>query len=72
MSMLAQRLQAAHASGNISACVALYQEASARAPSEDERAFLLTQAHVFALEIAHPDTAKLRAELVRMGREQPL
>ncbi|MEM8655545.1 MAG: hypothetical protein AAGF36_12440 [Pseudomonadota bacterium] len=72
MNTLAQRLRAAYTADNRAALVALYQEAARHAPNEDERAFFLTQAHVFALEIAHPDTADLRAELVRMGREQPL
>ncbi|WP_147104395.1 hypothetical protein [Tateyamaria sp. syn59] len=72
MNELEARLLAAHAAGDGKAMVALYCEAAEAAPSEDERAFFLTQAHVFAMETAHPDAARLRDTLVEMGRETPL
>ena len=72
MNDLEARLLAAHAQGDSAAMVTLYQEAAALALSRPERAFFLTQAHVFALEIAHPDTASLRQALVEMGCESPL
>ena len=72
MTSLEARLLAAHAAGDGRAMVDLYLEAANAAPSEDERAFFLTQAHVFAMETAHPAASDLRAALVRMGRETPL
>ena len=72
MTALDARLLAAHADGNGAAMVGLYQEAARSAVSDGERAFFLTQAHVFALETAHPDTASLRQALVEMGCESPL
>ncbi|MBY5932856.1 hypothetical protein KUV51_07580 [Tateyamaria omphalii] len=72
MSDLEARLLAAHAHGDNAAMVELYQEAASTAPDPAEQAFFLTQAHVFAMEIAHPDAAALRQTLVRMGRETPL
>lgn len=72
MTDLERRLLDAHANGNRAGLVALYMEAADRAATVDERAFFLTQAHVFAMETAHPDAAKLRTALVRMGRETPL
>lgn len=72
MNDLEQRLLAAHTDGKHAALVSLYQEAASAARSEDERAFFLTQAHVFALETAHPDSPLLRQRLMQMGRETPL
>ncbi|GGX46873.1 hypothetical protein GCM10007385_13190 [Tateyamaria omphalii] len=72
MNDLEQRLLAAHTDGKQAALVSLYQEAATAAPSEHERAFFLTQAHVFALETAHPDAPLLRQMLIEMGRETPL
>ena len=37
---------------------------------EDQEAFFLTHAYVFALEMAHPDTDALKARLVANGREE--
>ncbi len=70
MSTLDAQLLAAHAAGDKTALVALYQQASAGAASQDEAAFFLTNAYIYALEIAHPEAAALRARLVAMGREQ--
>lgn len=72
MSDLDARLLAAHANHDLRALVALYQTAADGAETESARAFYLTHAHVFALETDHPDTARLRAELIAMGREIPL
>lgn len=72
MSTLEARLLAAHDRGDGAAMVALYLDAANAAPTENEQAFFLTQAHVFAMETDHPLAADLRARLVRMGRETPL
>lgn len=72
MTELEARLLAAHAAGNTAALVALYQEAAEAADTETARGFLLTHAHVFALELGHPDTGALRRRLVEMGRETAL
>ncbi|MEM6759177.1 MAG: hypothetical protein AAF601_06820 [Pseudomonadota bacterium] len=64
-------LLAAHEAGDKAALVALYARA-ADAVTGPERAFLLTQAHVFAMEINHPEAMQLRAALVEMGCELPL
>lgn len=66
------RLLDAHAQGDIAALVTLYREAANATSDDAARGFYLTHAHVFALELGHPDTAELRAELIRMGRETPL
>ncbi|MEO0379396.1 MAG: hypothetical protein AAF252_03950 [Pseudomonadota bacterium] len=66
------QLLAAHAAKDTRALVHLYQKAAACAATEEARAFYLTHAHVFALEINHPDTAALRAQLVALGRESAL
>jgi len=71
MNNLEQRLLAAHATGDKQALVDLYQEAAKAASTVDEKAFFLTQAHVFALETAHPDASELRRILVEQGRETP-
>lgn len=72
MSHLNTRLLEAHARGDTHALVALYCEAADAATDVSARGFYLTHAHVFALELGHPDTATLRAELIEMGREIPL
>lgn len=72
MSDLEAALLAAHAREDHPALVDLYRRAAEGAETEESRAFYLTHAHVFALETAHPDTADLRAELIGMGREEPL
>lgn len=72
MSDLGARLLAAHDSGDLVALVHLYRAAAKGAATQDARGFYLTHAHVFALELGHPDTAALRAELIAMGREAPL
>ena len=71
MSDLDAQLLAAHEAQDVPALVALYQEAAATADNEDARGFYLTHAHVFALEINHPDATRLREALIGMGRESP-
>lgn len=70
MNDLDARLLQAHAANDTAALVDLYIEAAESAPSEDATGFYLTHAYVFALEIAHPSSADLRAQLVSMGRER--
>ncbi|KAJ03506.1 hypothetical protein JQT66_05825 [Sulfitobacter mediterraneus] len=72
MTDLDRDLLAAHAAGDTSALVALYAQAAEAANNTDQAAFYLTHAHVFAMEIGHPDTPALRQRLIDMGRESPL
>ena len=72
MNDLDARLLAAHAARDLPALVAFYREAADAAGTEMARGFYLTHAHVFALEMGHPDTRALRAALIAMGRETPL
>ncbi len=72
MSALEGALLAAHAAGDSAALVAIYQQAAAETTDVNAKAFLLTHAHIYALEVDHPDAPALRAELVAMGREMPL
>ncbi|MEP1198114.1 hypothetical protein [Tateyamaria sp.] len=72
MSDLDAQLLAAHEAYDVPALVALYRQAANTADNDDARGFYLTHAHVFALEINHPDTARLRDALIEMGRESAL
>jgi hypothetical protein len=72
MTGLDARLLEAHDQGDGAALVSLYIEAADQAATETARGFYLTHAHVFALEMGHPDTAKLRQALIDMNRESPL
>ncbi|AXI46915.1 hypothetical protein C1J03_13315 [Sulfitobacter sp. SK012] len=72
MSALDAQLLAAHAAGDTAALVRLYGKAAEHADDMQAKAFFLTHAHVFALEMNHPDTGKLRQELIDAGREAPL
>lgn len=72
MTDLDARLLAAHENNDLRALVDLYRAAADQAKTETARAFYLTHAHVFALELGHPDTEILRAALIAMGRETPL
>jgi hypothetical protein len=69
MNDLEAQLLAAHGVGNKTALVALYCMAADGAPTQDEAAFFLTNAYIYALETAHKDTSALRDQLVAMGRE---
>lgn len=66
------RLLAAHAREDTPALVALYDEAAQGTQDATARGFYLTHAYVFALELGHADAARLRAQLIEMGRETPL
>jgi hypothetical protein len=70
MSTLDARLLTAHEAGDKTALVALYREAAHAAGSQDEAAFFLTNAYIYALETGHADALMLRDQLVAMGREQ--
>lgn len=75
MNALERDLLAAHAAGDGAALVRLYAQAAETAEAAgdtDRAAFYLTHAHVFALEMGHPDAPALRAKLVAAGREVPL
>jgi len=72
MNDLDARLLAAHAAHDLPALVALYRQAADATDTEAACGFYLTHAHVFALEMGHPDTQALRAALIELGRETPL
>lgn len=72
MSALDVALLAAHEREDHLALVDLYRRAAHEADTEDGKAFFLTHAHVFALEMGHPSAEDLRGALIAMGRETPL
>lgn len=72
MTSLEARILDAHDRHDQAALVQLYAEAADLAATVDAQAFFLTQAHVFALEIGHPDAQHLRGRLIALGRETPL
>ena len=72
MNDLDTALLAAHEAGDHESLVTLYRAAADAAATEDAAAFYLTHAHVFALEIGHPDAPALRQRLIDLGREAPL
>ena len=72
MNDLDAALLAAQAEDDAAALGTLYQQAADAAEDVEGAAFYLTHAHVFAMEINHPDQHALRARLVEMGREAPL
>ncbi|MDF1727857.1 MAG: hypothetical protein P1U53_08910 [Sulfitobacter sp.] len=61
----------AHAASDLNRLVSIYAAAANDFPNEEESAFFLTHAYVFALEADHPDMPHLRARLIEMGREEP-
>jgi len=63
------RLMDAHARADKTALAGLYAEAASIAGDIDQRAFFLTHAYVWALDAGLEDAARLRSELVAMGRE---
>lgn len=69
MSDLDARLLAAHEADDRTALVQLYSEAADLAENDDARAFYLTHAYVFALDIGAPQAEALRQALVALGRE---
>lgn len=72
MNDLNTALLAAHEAGDAETLIKLYRKAAEATSDADEAAFLLTHAHVYALEIDHPDTSELREKLIAAGREVPL
>lgn len=70
MSDLETLLLDAHGRDDRPALVTLYSEAADIAPDEGAAGFFLTQAYVYALELAHPQTGALHARLVALGREE--
>ena len=72
MTGLDARLLEAHGRGDLVALVALYLEAADAAVDADAEGFYLTHAHVFAMELGHPQTEALRARLIAAGREESL
>ncbi len=72
MNELQAQLLRAHEDGNAAALVDIYTTAAEQEKDDQRRAFLLTQAHVFALEIDHPDAPALRAALIALNCETPL
>lgn len=70
MNDLENRLLKAHETGDADQLVALYTEAANATNDPDAEGFYLTHAYVFALELAHPDTATLHKRLRASGREE--
>ncbi|MGI9368025.1 MAG: hypothetical protein ACR2O2_04225 [Ruegeria sp.] len=71
MSDLENRLLQAHANGDTTALIDLYQEAADAASADDAKGFYLTHAYVFALETGSPKANQIRDRLILMGREVP-
>jgi len=63
-------LRDAHLAGDKARISALYAKAAQTEPTADARAFFLTQAYVFALEIGSPEAACLRDALIALGAER--
>ncbi len=69
MNDLDDALIAAHAIEDKATLVILYAQAAAQTQDIDTKAFFLTHAYIFALEINHPNRDELRSQLAGMGRE---
>lgn len=63
-------LLAAHAAGDACRIATLYAQAAEQETDIAARAFLLTQAYIFALEAGSAQAARLRADLVALGAER--
>ncbi|MGR3814225.1 MAG: hypothetical protein ACU0AU_09035 [Cognatishimia activa] len=68
MSTLDARLLKAHERDDKPALVALYTEAAECAAAIDAKAFYLTHAYVFALDIGAPEATSLQRQLKELGR----
>lgn len=68
MTDLDARLLDAHARDDRRALVELYAEAGRTANSVDASCFYFTHAYIFGLELNHPMTPQLHAELRRHDR----
>ena len=66
---LDRAILAAHARGDAGALVELYARGAGLMRDRRATAFLLTQAHVFALEAGHPAEPTLRARLQAIGAQ---
>lgn len=66
---LDDQILAAHAENDRAALVDLYAQAADQASDDDARAFFLTYAHVYALELGHPRQGALFTSLRGLGRE---
>ena len=66
---LDRAILAAHAQGDAAALAELYARGAGLMPDRRAAAFLLTQAHVFALEAGHPAEPHLRARLQALGAQ---
>lgn len=64
-------LLAAHERKDQAALVDLYQRAASEAVDAQARAFFLTHAMVFALELGHPAAEAIRSDLIAMGCDVP-
>ena len=71
MSLDADLLEA-HRVYDLERLVVLYEQAADAADDPNQEGFFLTHAHVFALELGHPNAVHLRQRLVDAGREVPL
>ena len=65
-------LLAAHDRGDEAALVTLYLQAADRAQDDDQAAFYLTHAYVFALSCNAPETRVINSRLATLGRDHPL
>ena len=63
-------LLAAHDRGDGTTISALYAEAAVREQDASARAFLLTQAYIFALEAGSQEAQALRRDLIALGAER--
>lgn len=68
MSGLDVQLLDAHARHDHPALVKLYTQAAETTRDTDAACFYLTHAYIFALELGHPDTPALHAQLAAHGR----
>ena len=68
MSTLDTRLLEAHARDDKPALVALYTEAAECAAAIEAKAFYLTHAYVFALDIGATEATSLQRQLKELGR----
>lgn len=69
MKDLDARLLAAHTAGAQAALIQLYTEAADSHAGTEAEWFFLTQAYVFALELAAPQAHALHERLTAAGRE---
>lgn len=66
---LDQALISAHLADDVDALIGLYQQAAKEADTDDQKAFFLTHAYIFALERGDRRAASIQRELIAMGRD---